>query len=204
MARVRLSTIASMSDFAVLELDRPVHQHRSRLLDGMARAVAAKGYGETTIADIVREAGVSRRTFYEHFTSKAECLVALYDAASRNALKVLGQAIAPDQPWEAQLERATAAYLGYMAGNPVLTRTLFIEILNVGPEGLAARRKLNQEIAEYIGSLVRTISPELAMAVVGGIHELVLQAIEQGKASELTEITATAVQLVKAVAGSRP
>jgi AcrR family transcriptional regulator len=61
----------------------------------MAHAVAAKGYAETTIADIVREAGVSRRTFYEHFSTKAECLVALYDAASRNALKVLREAIDP-------------------------------------------------------------------------------------------------------------
>ena len=61
----------------------------------MAQAVAAKGYADTTIADIVREASVSRRTFYEHFSSKAECLVALYEAASHNALKVLREAIDP-------------------------------------------------------------------------------------------------------------
>ena len=60
--------------------------HYSRLLEGMAHAVAAKGYAETTIADIVAEASVSRRTFYEHFTTKAECLIALYEAASHNAL----------------------------------------------------------------------------------------------------------------------
>jgi AcrR family transcriptional regulator len=66
-----------------------------RLLEGMAHAVADKGYADTTIADIVREAGVSRRTFYEHFAGKAECLVALYEAASHNALKVLRDAIDP-------------------------------------------------------------------------------------------------------------
>ncbi len=52
----------------------PVPEHRSRLLEGMAVAVAQKGYAAVTIADIVREASVSRRTFYEHFGSKAECL----------------------------------------------------------------------------------------------------------------------------------
>jgi len=52
-------------------------EHRSRVLEGMAHAVSRKGYAETTIADIVGEASVSRRTFYEHFESKAECLIAL-------------------------------------------------------------------------------------------------------------------------------
>jgi AcrR family transcriptional regulator len=188
-----------MSEFAVLDLPPGVSQHRSRLLEGMAHAVAAKGYAETTIADIVREAAVSRRTFYEHFSTKAECLVALYGAASHNALKVLRDAIDPSRDWEAQVEHATSAYLGAMAANPVLMRTLFIEILHLGEEGLAARRKVNQEIADFIMATVK-MPPELAMAVVGGIHELVLQAIEDGKVSELARITGAAVALVKAVA----
>lgn len=193
------------SDFVTLEPDTSTHQHRSRLLEGMANAVAHKGYADTTIADIVREASVSRRTFYEHFATKAECLVALYEAASHNALKVLRQAVDPSQAWEAQIERALSAYLGAMASNPVLLRTLFVEILHLGPEGLAARRRVNQEIADYMLGVVndgksgRAVSPALAMAVVGGIHELVLQAIEDGRAEELPELTATATQLVQAV-----
>ncbi|HEY8356554.1 MAG TPA: helix-turn-helix domain-containing protein [Ramlibacter sp.] len=177
-----------------------IHHHRSRVLEGMARAVAGKGYAETTIADIVREAGVSRRTFYEHFTGKAECLVALYEAASHNALKVLRDAIDPAHDWEEQVERALAAYLGSMAANPVLMRTLFIEILGLGADGLAARRRVNQEIAEYMLGVVQGVTPEMAMAVVGGIHELVLQAIEDGRVTELPQLTATATALVKAVA----
>jgi AcrR family transcriptional regulator len=178
--------------------------HHSRLLEGMAYAVAAKGYADTTIADIVAAASVSRRTFYEHFTTKAECLVALYEAASRNALKVLRDAIDPSHGWEEQVERALGAYLGCMATNPVLMRTLFIEILGLGAEGLAARRRVNQEIADYMLGVVNAgraekLSPPLAMAIVGGIHELVLQAIEDGRVTELPELTATATQLVKAV-----
>lgn len=188
------------SDFATLEPDTSAHQHRSRLLEGMAVAMAQKGYGDTTIADIVREASVSRRTFYEHFPTKADCLVALYEAASHNALKVLRQEIDPSRNWEEQLEHALHAYLGAMASNPALMRTLFIEILHLGPEGLAARRRVNQEIADYMVAVVRDVTPDLAMAVVGGIHELVLQAIEDGKVDELPRLTSTATALVKAVA----
>lgn len=181
-------------------------EHRSRLLRGMAHAVARKGYAETTIADVVREASVSRRTFYEHFTGKAECLVALYEAASHNALKVLRDAIDPSHDWEEQVERAIGAYLASMAANPVLMRTLFIEILGLGTDGLEARRRVNQEIADYMMAVVNggrtghAVSPELAMAVVGGIHELVLQAIEQDRVTQLPELTAAASALVKAVA----
>ncbi|WP_227494264.1 TetR/AcrR family transcriptional regulator [Ramlibacter pallidus] len=199
-----------MPDIAALSADPGIHQHRSRLLEGMAIAVGRKGYAETTIADIVREASVSRRTFYEHFATKAECLVALYEAASHNALKVLRQAVDPARDWQEQAERAIGAYLSVMAANPVLMRTLFIEILHLGPEGLAARRRVNAEIADYMVAVVNGgrggghVSPQMAMAVVGGIHELVLQAIEDGKAEELPQLTQTAAELVKAVARSHP
>jgi AcrR family transcriptional regulator len=190
------------SDFVTLEPDTTTHQHRSRLLEGMALAVAQKGYADTTIADVVRAASVSRRTFYEHFSTKAECLIALYGAASHNALKVLREAIDPTRGWEHQLDSAMRAYLGCMAANPMLMRTLFIEILHLGPEGLAARRRVNQEIADYMVAVVKVphVTPQIAMAVVGGIHELVLQAIEDGKVDELPQLTETATVLVKAVA----
>src|SRR6187401_278205 len=135
-------------------VDTEVHEHRHRLLEGMAHAVAAKGYADTTIADIVREAGVSRRTFYEHFSTKAGCLIALYEAASHNALKVLRDSIDSQHEWQTQVERAISAYLGCMQQNPVLMRTLFIEILGLGPEGLQARRRVNREIADFMLTVV--------------------------------------------------
>ena len=174
----------------------------------MAQAVAAKGYGDTTIADIVREAGVSRRTFYEQFSTKAECLIALYEAASRNALKVLRESIDPRHEWQTQVERALAAYLGCMAQNPVLMRTLFIEILGLGTEGLAARRRVNEEIAKFMLDVVNgeggrergtPLSADMAMAVVGGINELILQYIEQGRVALLLELVAPSSQLLRAV-----
>lgn len=192
----------------MIEIQTFPSEHRSRLLQGMARAVAAKGYSDTTIADIVREAGVSRRTFYEHFSGQAECLVALYEAASHNALKVLRASVDLNQPWPGQVERALGAYFECLAQNPVLLRTLFIEILGLGPAGLAARRRVNQEIADFILCVVkakpeadpgRPLSPDLAIAAVGGIHELVLGLIEQDQVQRLPELVEPASELVYAV-----
>ena len=191
------------------ETQTEVHEHRHRLLEGMAHAVAAKGYAETTIADIVREASVSRRTFYEHFSTKAECLVALYEAASRNALKVLRESIDPQHEWQTQVERALSAYLGCMQQNPVLMRTLFIEILGLGTEGLTARRRVNQQVADFMMGVVNgggagskravPLSPGMAMFIVGGINELILQYIEQDRVGQLLELVEPASKLLRSV-----
>ena len=193
---------------AVMENETEVHEHRHRLLEGMAHAVAAKGYGDTTIADIVREASVSRRTFYEHFSTKAECLIALYEASSRNALKVLRDSIDPTHEWQTQVESALTAYLGCMASNPVLMRTLFIEILGLGAEGLEARRRVNRAIADFMLGVVNgegsrqegvPLTADMAMAIVGGINELILQYIEQDKVAQLVELVEPGSRLVRAV-----
>lgn len=189
-----------------IDADEP--QHRGRLLEGMAQAVAEKGYAATTIADIVREASVSRRTFYEHFDGKAACLVALYEAASHNALKVLRAALDPSQPWDTQVEQALSAYFGSLASNPVLMRTLYVEILGLGPAGLAARRRVNDEIAGFLREVVnggrsrrQPLSPQMAMAIVGGINELVLDCIERDRVQRLDDLVGPAAQLVRAVTG---
>lgn len=188
-------------------------EHYTRLLQGMAHAVAAKGYADTTIADIVREAAVSRRTFYEHFSTKTECLIALYETASRLGLQAVSEAFDPAQPWHTQVEQAMTAYMDYLAQDPVLLRTLFVEILGLGLPGLAARRRVNAEIANFIQVAINSsesgntpevpaahLSSQMAMTVVGGINELVLQAIEQDRVGDLRELVAPATRLVRAVA----
>lgn len=182
------------------------HEHYGRLLDGMGAAVAAKGYAETTIADIVREAGVSRRSFYEHFATKSDCLLVLYKAGSMRALTVLAEAVDPDQPWQTQVEPSLSAYLIYRSKGPALLRMLFVDIVGMGPEGLAVRGEVNLEIARWIQAATHEegrlpLSIDLAMTVIGGINELVLRAIQQGRSDDLQPLVAPLTQMVLAVAG---
>ncbi|MBK7118765.1 MAG: TetR/AcrR family transcriptional regulator [Comamonadaceae bacterium] len=130
--------------------DSPVTDHRTRLLQGLAQSVATKGYADTTIADIVREAGVSRRTFYEQFDDKPSALIALYESASLRGLRVLRESIDPARDWQTQVDQALSAYLGSLAQNPVLLRTLFVEILGLGATGLAARRRVHDQMADFM------------------------------------------------------
>lgn len=186
---------------------KSLSEHRRRLLDAMADAVAHKGYADTTIADLASRARVSRRTFYEHFATKEECLIALYEAASRQALSVLRDAIDPKRDPLTQAEQALHAYLATMSSNPALLKTLFIAILGLGAPGLQARRRVNQHLADLILELInlpgekkrKPLSPALAMSIVGGINELVLEMIEQDRIDELTTLTKTTALFVRAV-----
>ena len=100
------------------------------------------------------------------------------------------------------------AYFGVLARNPVLLRTLFIDILGLGTPGLAARRRANQQLADLMLDVVNNrrgerkrkapLQPTMAMAVVGGINEMVLQAIEQERAGELQSLVEPASTLLRA------
>lgn len=174
--------------------------HRRRLLDAMVHAVATKGYAAVTIADLASEARVSKRSFYEHFADKAECLIALYEVASRQSLGVLRDAIDPKRDWHEQLEQALSAYFSTLACNPPLLRTLFIDIIALGPDGLAARRDNAQRLADFIVEVAGpSLPPALAVALVGGIHEWVLQKVEQDHVEKLPELVEPAARLVRAV-----
>jgi AcrR family transcriptional regulator len=178
--------------------------HRARLMDGMAAAFAKRSYSETTIADIVRHAGVSKRTFYEHFGAKEECLLALYVAASERVLAAIEAAVATARGLDQQIAAATTAYLARMQAHPQLMRTLLIEILAAGPTGLAVRRDIHQRYAALLRRLVsrthrRPLSAAMASAVVGGINELILQAVLDDRIDRLLDLAGPAADLVHAV-----
>lgn len=185
--------------------------HRERLLAAMAKAVAAKGLANTTVADVVTLARVSRRTFYEHFATREECFVALYEAISAQAFRVLAGAIEPERDWRPQIDEALQRYLALLASQPALLKTMFVAVFELGDAGLAARRRVHQALADYIMSVFQAsagpelepLEPALVTGLVGGIHELILQALEDGRAGDLTELVAGVSRLINRVLGGR-
>ena len=180
------------------------NEHRARLLQAMASVAAAQGLAATSIAAVVAEAGVSKRTFYEHFADKDACFLELYRAASASALRTLSDAVQPDRPWQDQVEHALGAYLAHLAGGAQLLRMLFVEIHHLGPAGAQVRREVMQHLADFMLETINTqgpvLMPTMAVAAVGGIHELVLFLEENFRISvtpdEMTPATFESVQSV--------
>ncbi|HEX5374992.1 MAG TPA: TetR/AcrR family transcriptional regulator, partial [Solirubrobacterales bacterium] len=103
------------------------HSQRERILTAMARACAGKGYGATTIADIVETAGVSRATFYELFKDKEDCFHAAMELSLADAMGIIVAAYSPDKPWARMVRDATAGFLELLASRPTFARMALIE-----------------------------------------------------------------------------
>lgn len=182
-------------------------KHRRQLIDGFCRAVEEKGLAATTIADVARQAQVSKRTFYEHFADKEACFIAAYRQLSAELMQAVAAAVDPDGDWHEQLDAAVRAYLTMLEARPALTRAFFLEIHAAGRQALAVRREVLVEFAELTRSFaaearrrqpsLAPLSPTMAMALVGGINELLLLKVE--KSARLHDLAETAVELVRAV-----
>lgn len=103
------------------------HSQRERILTAMARTCASKGYGATTIADIVEPAGVSRATFYELFKDKEDCLQACMELSLADAMGRVVDAYSPDRPWATMVRDSAAAFLDLLASRPDFARMALIE-----------------------------------------------------------------------------
>jgi AcrR family transcriptional regulator len=167
---------------------------RERLLEGMARTVARRGYAATSVADVLKEARISRRTFYETFADKEDCFLAAYDAVVARCDDHVAHAYAGEEPWEARLARALEALLAFLAAEPDFARLGIVEVLAIGPRGLARRDATLSRFRRFIeitrAHLPATAPPSdlVAEAIAGGIYELVYARIARGEAARLPEL----------------
>ena len=178
---------------------------RGRLLDAMAKVVAEKGYAATTVADVIAKAGVSRRTFYEHFRDKEGCFLAAYDTGVEILLETVRQA---GEGIEDPLERTRArvrAYLETLAAEPAFARTFEIEIAAAGPRAQARRRDVYARFAEQAredAAAARQQVPglpeppeEVYLAAVGATDAVVSARVAEGRIAELPELEPVVLQI---------
>ncbi|HEU5108210.1 MAG TPA: TetR/AcrR family transcriptional regulator [Micromonosporaceae bacterium] len=191
---------------------------RERLMVAFAQAMGEKGYAGTTIADIVAVARVSKRTFYEHFSDKEECLLAVYaEACGRLVEVVRAAATVQGPPWRERVRATAHAYLTAIDAMPTVSRALLVEVQAAGPRAFALRRRMQERFADVLRDLVeqgrvrepevRPLSRELALALVGGINELLLHAVDpygdRPPPAAATDLTGAVTELVWAVLSYR-
>jgi AcrR family transcriptional regulator len=167
--------------------------HRKRLLSAALKVLADRGYAETTVAEVARTAQVSRRTFYEHFETKDECLLEAYSTVNDLFLDSISQTVAAHQSSETRLLAGLDAYLKGLATEPTIFRVFHLEIIQMGSAALELRRAGYRRWAHVLCAIVndsRLENPDLAaisneltvssaLAAIAGINELLLQAYEE-------------------------
>jgi AcrR family transcriptional regulator len=188
---------------------------RARLIDGLVYAAASKGYTATTIADVVEQAGVSRRTFYEQFEDKEDCLVAACRLAQDFLTKRIREELRAAAPgsWREALEIGVRVYLATLAEEPEYAQVLHFEIFAASEkvrDWFAGLEEEQTRFFQMINATARSSDPavgemsrEAAVMVAGGIRELVRNALRHGTLPDLPAASPSVARAVEALIAPR-
>jgi AcrR family transcriptional regulator len=114
-----------------------VHNQRERILDALANLSAAKGFGATTIPEIVQEAAVSVQAFYEHFSGKEDAFLVAYELGHRKALAIVERAYESQEEWPAAVHAGIGVLLDFLASEPAYAHLALIDALTASPKAAA-------------------------------------------------------------------
>lgn len=184
---------------------------RQRLLDGLATSITERGYRASTVADVVRYARTSKRTFYDHFAGKEECFLELLAVDIEKLGATITASVDPEADWHVQIRQSVEAYVGYIEARPAITLSWIRELPSLG----AAARPVQRRGLQLLTSLLIDLSASpgfrraelppltapLAVILLGGLRELTALAVEDGK--PVREIVEPAVDASVALLGPR-
>jgi AcrR family transcriptional regulator len=136
---------------------------------------ASKGLADTTVADLLAEAGVSRRTFYKCFPNKESVLAALYMAQTDVLSRALKQGHSTGDPMKA-LVSGLDVYLEYHATAGTLLRIMIEEAGRSGSLLGERRKEFRAALLGFINQATgREIDPWLFHAVLAALEGISLQ-----------------------------
>ncbi|CAM3862103.1 TetR/AcrR family transcriptional regulator [Smaragdicoccus niigatensis] len=173
----------------------------ARIINAAIELFGTEGYAATTVMDIVKRAGVSRKTFYEMFESKEAVVVAAYrafDRFLRDAGVAASSAESSTDP--ADLRGIMRSLLTLLSYNPAAARLFFLEVLGAGDE---VRRRRDAAIEQFtttitprLQQLRRELSPRLpelesgvVRILVGGGVEMIAHHLVHHTADTLPDLT---------------
>jgi AcrR family transcriptional regulator len=168
-----------------------VENQRARILSAVADVTSVAGYREMTVEGVIVTAGVSRRTFYEHFKGKDEAFLAAFDAVLAQLLSTVRDAAEREKHGADRLRAGLAAFLDFVAREPAFARMCVVEALAAGSEAVKRRNAAMATFARIIDENARELGAALdppaltAETIVGGIYEVIYSRVVRGDIREL-------------------
>jgi AcrR family transcriptional regulator len=164
---------------------------RERMLDAVADVVSFQGYAAMSVEEIVSAAGVSRRTFYDHFTDKEDAFLQAFDQIAGELLRRVNGAYEASATFGEAVVTCLREFLEFVAAEPRFADLCIVEVLGAGPAAVQRRNAVLNQLTELLERAARTVTaglharPLRAKTVIGGIHEVVYSRLLQGQAAEL-------------------
>lgn len=166
---------------------------RRRMIDAMVELVGEQGYAATTIAHVIERAGVSRKTFYEHFSERKDLLIAAFDEASPAALEEVRAASERTGGSTRQLESMMRRLCRVARESPGTVALSTTEVAAANPAGILRHDELMESYGELIDFCLRddgqpALTDTLARALAGGTHRTIDAHLRTGRAHQLPDL----------------
>lgn len=145
----------------------------------MAHAVARNGYQATSVAEVIRLAGVSRTTFYAHFANKQDCFLATYEMLIYRMIRNIRRAHQSGGDWDRALSAAFQALEREVVGDPNGSRIVLVGVPDTAarPAYLARRAGAvwEQTLRQSLCSSPRgaDVSEVLITGILGGVRNVI-------------------------------
>ncbi|HEX3852132.1 MAG TPA: TetR/AcrR family transcriptional regulator [Polyangiaceae bacterium] len=209
--RGRVTTVAPMArarankKSGALSKNEPMRasrrgERRQQILSVAREAFAKRGYHQTTIDDIVAQAGVARGTFYLYFEDKRAVFSDLVDRFAAQLSMAIVR-IVTDDPGRTVVEQVREnirAIIGTCLAERAMTKILFTDAIGVDP---AFDRKLQTFYDTVLQLLIQSLKDGQALGIVadgeprvlayltiGALKELLYQAVTLGFAEESADV----------------
>jgi AcrR family transcriptional regulator len=156
----------------------------------MVECVDEHGYVATTISELVARARISRRSFYEHFHNKDECLLATYDTVVTRLRRRLDSAQVSVEEWDGQLEACIRTLFDAAGDRPDAARLVCVEMGAAGPIGVqrwadGAERLQRYIVAGFAGAEgPGTVPDPVARAIVGAVRRILYTRVGRARSSK--------------------
>ncbi len=161
-------------------------------MDAMAELTAEQGYEATKIADIVRRAGVARKTLYDNFDGKEEVFLGAFDSAVEEVAAQIGEACeAAGEDWADRVTAGLGAFLGYVAEKPAIARMCLVEATSATP---ASAQRYDAAVERLVELLRRNAPPGSGLpetteeTLVGGVAWILHREIRGGRAEQALDL----------------
>jgi AcrR family transcriptional regulator len=178
-----------------MKREEVARNQRARLFGATIESVARRGYADTTVADVLALAGVSRRAFYELFANKEDCFLATHDSVVTRARRLTIEAWTRELGWPNRLHAGCKALLDDIAASPKGPRLALVDALGAGanvrvPMMLAGRAFEGMVVYAFSS---RPEGPELtrlsSKAIVAGVRNALAIRLREGRQQELATLT---------------
>jgi len=173
---------------------------RSRLLAAALTVVDELGYGDATVTQITQRARVSRRTFYELFENREECLAAMFEHVLKSIASELAAAELEGLSWLERVRGGLSAILSFFDREPVLARVCVVQSLRGDEHVLERRTEVLGQLAAILdeGSKesARPVPPLTAEGLVGAIHSILYARLLKGDHESLTGLVSDLMGMI--------